>query len=39
MKGLTAEQLAQRLDIHVDRVKVALARLEKKGLVNTSKEK
>jgi len=33
MSGLTAEELAQRLDIHVDIVKKALVSLQSKGLV------
>lgn len=33
MAGLTAEDLAQRLDIHVDIVKRSLASLKEKGLV------
>ena len=33
MAGLTAEDLAQRLDVHVDIIKRSLASLQAKGLV------
>lgn len=36
MNGCTAEELAQLLDIHVDRVVEALESLEAKGLVKKS---
>jgi len=33
MAGLSAEELAQRMDVHVDIVKRSLASLKEKGLV------
>lgn len=33
---MTAEELAQRLDVHIDVIKKALASLEAKGLITKS---
>ena len=38
-KDMTAEYLAMELDIHLDRVKIALKNLIKKGLVREIKTK
>ena len=38
-KDMTAEYLAMELDIHLDRVKIALKNLIKKGLVREVKTK
>jgi len=35
---MTAEQLAQELDLHIDIVRAALLSLKKKGLVETIKK-